>query len=73
MCLICVEFEMSRLTVAEARRNLREMASSIDEEHIEEIEKLLTEKEIEQMDDEESSVRSSKTLSQTAQTKRNNK
>jgi hypothetical protein len=36
MCLICVEFEMSRLTVAEARRNLREMASSIDEEHIEE-------------------------------------
>jgi len=53
MCLICIEFEMSRLTVAEARRNLREMASSIDEEHIEEIEKLLTEKEIEQMDDEE--------------------
>ena len=53
MCLICVEFEMSRLTVAEARRNLREMASSIDEEHVEEIEKLLTEKEIEQMDDEE--------------------
>jgi hypothetical protein len=53
MCLICVEFEMSRLTVAEARRNLREMASSIDEEHIEEIERLLTEKEIEQMDDEE--------------------
>jgi hypothetical protein len=44
---------MSRLTVAEARRNLREMASSIDEEHIEEIERLLTEKEIEQMDDEE--------------------
>ncbi len=53
MCLICIEFEMSRLTVAEARRNLREMASSIDEEHIEEIERLLTEKEIEQMDDEE--------------------
>tara|TARA_R110002110_G_scaffold402235_2_gene619423 strand:+ start:338 stop:514 length:177 start_codon:yes stop_codon:yes gene_type:complete len=44
---------MSRLTVAEARRNLREMASSIDEEHLEEIERLLTEKEIEQMDDEE--------------------
>jgi hypothetical protein len=53
MCLICIEFEMSRLTVAEARRNLREMASSIDEEHLEEIERLLTEKEIEQMDDEE--------------------
>lgn len=53
MCLICVEFEMSRLTVAEARRNLREMASSIDEEHVEEIERLLTEKEIEQMGEEE--------------------
>ena len=53
MCLICVEFEMSRLTVAEARRNLREMASSIDEEHVEEIERILTEKEIEQMDDAE--------------------
>lgn len=53
MCLICFDFEMSRLTVTEARRNLREMASSIDEEHVEEIERILTEKEIEQMDDEE--------------------
>ena len=44
---------MSRLTIAEARRNLAEMKEVLDEEHIEEIEKLLTEKEIEQMDDEE--------------------
>ena len=26
MCIICVEFEMSRLTIKEARRNLSEMA-----------------------------------------------
>lgn len=53
MCIICVEFEMSRLTIIEARRNLAEMKEVLDEEHVEEIERLLTEKEIEQMDDEE--------------------
>lgn len=53
MCIICVEFEMSLLTIQEARRNLREMTSVLDSEHVEEIERLLTEKEIEQMDDEE--------------------
>ena len=53
MCIICVEFEMSRLTIEEARRNLSEMAESLDPEHVEEIEKALDEKEIEQMDEEE--------------------
>ena len=53
MCIICVEFEMSRLTIKEARRNLSEMAESLDPEHVEEIEKALDEKEFEQMDDEE--------------------
>ena len=53
MCIICVEFEMSRLTIKEARRNLSEMAESLDPEHVEEIEKALDEKELEQMDDEE--------------------
>jgi len=53
VCIICVEFEMSRLTIIEARRNLAEMKEVLDEEHVEEIERLLTEKEIEQMDDEE--------------------
>lgn len=53
MCIICVEFEMSRLTIEEARRNLAEMASVLDPEHVEEIERVLDEKEIEQMDDDE--------------------
>ena len=53
MCIICVEFEMSRLTIEEARRNLAEMSSVLDPEHVEEIERVLDEKEIEQMDDDE--------------------
>lgn len=53
MCIICVEFEMSRLTIEEARRNLAEMSSALDPEHVEEIERVLDEKEIEQMDDDE--------------------
>ena len=53
MCIICVEFEMSRLTIQEARRNLSEMSETIDPRHVEEIEKLLDEKEMEQMDDDE--------------------
>lgn len=53
MCVICTQFEMSLLTVQEARRNLREMSSMLADEHVEEIEKFLTEKEIEQMDDDE--------------------
>ena len=53
MCIICVEFEMSRLTIKEARRNLAEMAESLDPEHVEEIERALDEQELEQMDDEE--------------------
>ena len=53
MCIICVEFEMSRLTIKEARRNLAEMAESLDPEHVEEIERALDEQEIEQMDEEE--------------------
>lgn len=44
---------MSRLTIEEARRNLAEMSSVLDPEHVEEIERVLDEKEIEQMDDEE--------------------
>lgn len=50
MCLICVEFEMSRLTITEARRNLAEMKDVLDKEHVEEIERLLLEKELEQVD-----------------------
>tara|TARA_Y100000114_G_scaffold81829_1_gene75524 strand:+ start:1351 stop:1539 length:189 start_codon:yes stop_codon:yes gene_type:complete len=48
-----VEFEMSRLTIKEARRNLAEMEESLDPEHVEEIKRALDEQEFEQMDEEE--------------------
>ena len=53
MCIICVEFESDRLTVEEAKRNLREMESSLDEEHVKEIEELITKKEMEELTEEE--------------------
>ena len=53
MCIICVEFEMSRLTIKEARRNLAEMEESLDPEHVEEIKRALDEQEFEQMNEEE--------------------
>lgn len=53
MCIICVEFELSRLTIEEARRNLREMESSLDEEHVKEIKELIAKKEMEELTDEE--------------------
>ncbi len=49
MCIICVEFEMSRLTIVEARRNLAEMKEVLDDQHVEEIEKMLDEKEAERI------------------------
>jgi len=51
MCLICVEFGMSRLTIAEARRNLKEMSASLDEKHVRDLEKFLTEKEVERIEE----------------------
>ena len=53
MCLICVEFEMSKITIKEARRNLAEMSGVLDKEHIKRIKELLLAKELEQLDDEE--------------------
>jgi hypothetical protein len=41
MCIICVELEMNRLTLLEARRNYGEMVDSIEESHREELEKKL--------------------------------
>lgn len=49
MCIICLEFGMSKLTIAEARRNLSEMKATLDKEHVEEIEKMLSEKETERI------------------------
>jgi hypothetical protein len=47
---------MSRLTIAEAKRNLREMKEIIDEEHAKKVEEFLNEQEkirIEEMSEEE--------------------
>lgn len=48
MCIICVQYEMSLLTVGEVRKNLREMSDVLPEEHVQEIEAMLKEKEEEQ-------------------------
>ena len=45
MCLICVEFEKERMTVAEARRALGEMRGTdkMDQDHAREVEAMLDE------------------------------
>ena len=48
MCIICIELEKDKLTIEEARRNLGEMWSSLDE-HAEEVVAFINEKEIEKM------------------------
>lgn len=48
MCIICVELEKDKLTISEARRNLGEMWSCLDE-HAVEVEDFINEKEIEKM------------------------
>ena len=40
MCLICVEFDKSAMTVKEARRALGEM-TTLDKKHVDEVEKKL--------------------------------
>ena len=41
MCLICVEFDKSAMTLKEARRALGEMTVALDKKHVEEVEKKL--------------------------------
>ena len=41
MCIICVDFERGALKLKEARRALGEMRTSLEREHVEEIEKKL--------------------------------
>ncbi len=53
MCLICVELEKDRLTLDEAYRNLGEMKSSLSDEHVAEVKKLLEKKKEEDTFDEE--------------------
>jgi hypothetical protein len=38
MCVLCVEYAKSKMTVAEARSVLREMRSTLDKAHVAEIE-----------------------------------
>ena len=45
MCLICVDLEKDKLTSYEARRNLGELKSTLDEEHVEVVMQLIWEKE----------------------------
>ena len=45
MCLICVEFDKQRMTIRDARRALREMVETLDDEHVGEVRKKLREAE----------------------------
>jgi hypothetical protein len=45
MCLICVEIAKSKMTVQEARAQLREMREGMDREHLREVEEKLDEAE----------------------------
>lgn len=45
MCLICVEIAKSKMTVNEARQQLREMREGLDKAHIAEVESKLDEAE----------------------------
>ncbi len=48
MCLICVELTKNKLTSLEARRNLGEMSTTIKKDHMQDILKLIWEKEDEE-------------------------
>ncbi len=46
MCLICVDFQKQKMTTQDARRALREMASSLGEEHAKEVREMIRKKEL---------------------------
>ena len=48
MCMICAELAKNTLTVKEARRNLGEVYTELDRDHVHEILRLLWQKEDEQ-------------------------
>ena len=43
MCIICVELDKNKLTPWEAKRNLSEMRSNLDEKHAREVEEKISE------------------------------
>lgn len=45
MCLICIEIAKSKMTVREARAQLREMREGMDPEHLREVETKLADAE----------------------------
>lgn len=49
MCLICVDISKNMLTVKEARSNLEETWSSLDQDHVHEVLQLIWKKEDEEM------------------------
>lgn len=50
MCLICIDFDRGALKLREARRALGEMRSTLDAEHLQEVEKKLADAEREAPD-----------------------
>lgn len=45
MCLICIDFDRGALKLREARRALGEMRSTLDTEHVKQVEQKLAEAE----------------------------
>ena len=48
MCLICAELKKDKLTAIEARRNLGELYSTMDKNHVHEVLKMIWDKEDEE-------------------------
>tara|TARA_B100000287_G_scaffold260647_1_gene245169 strand:+ start:339 stop:527 length:189 start_codon:yes stop_codon:yes gene_type:complete len=48
MCLICAELKQDKLTAIEARRNLGELYSTMDKNHVHEVLKMIWDKEDEE-------------------------
>lgn len=45
MCIICIDFIKGKLTAEEARRNLVELSVVLDNDHVEEVDQLIGDKE----------------------------
>jgi hypothetical protein len=51
MCLICIDFDRGALKLREAKRALGEMRTTLDAQHLKEVEKKLADAEREQSDE----------------------
>ena len=70
MCLICVDFQRSKLTITEAWRNLAEMRESLTDEHHDEVVAMIIERihdDAIEADDEEQLGKLLENLEQTGQ------